>query len=267
MLICFTTHSCPSWSPQEIARFAREQQYDAVELRSMNGGIVPPDLTPAQRREIKQVFADAGVPIVCVGTSARFASPDPAERARNEELVVPYLEMAAEWGATLVRVFGGNYEGNQPGPALFDRVAESLARLAPKAAQYGIRLALETHDAFSRGEYVAEVLRRVRHPNAGACWDILHPVRSGEEPTYTFSLLREFLIHTHTKDARRSTDGRWEATLFGEGELPIGTIIGLLKNIDYRGPLSLEWEGKGEPGPARVLEHYSRKIREYLRTA
>ena len=253
MQICFTTYSCPAWSPEEIARFAQEQQYDAVELRSMNGGIVPPDLSPEQRADIRRIFRDAGVPIVCVGTSARFASPDPAERRQNEELVKPYLQMAAEWGAELVRVFGGAYTGNAPGPEVFERVAGSLGRLA-----------LETHDAFARGEHVAEVLQRVRDPHVGACWDVLHPVRAGEEPTYTFERLREFLIHTHMKDARRGADGRWEATLLGEGELPIGTFVDLLKGMAYAGPLSLEWEGRGEPGPARALEHFSRQMRAYL---
>lgn len=229
----------------------------------MNGGVVPADLPADERKRIKQLASDAQIPIVCVGTSARFAAPNEDERQATYESVRRYLDLAQEWDAPLVRVFGGNFPGNEDGPDLYRRVADGLSLLAPDAKQHGVRIALETHDALSRGQQVAAVLKLVNDPSVGACWDWLHPHRMGESLAQTWEVLHPYIIHTHTKDARRGPDGKWVATLFGEGELPIHEMLRLLKDAGYQGPLSLEWEGK-DIDPAEVLKQYVISIRAML---
>lgn len=247
-----------------MAAFALEHHYDAVELRCLDGKTVPPDLSAQERHRLQETFRAVRIPIVCVGTSARFASADVAERRQNEHQVEQYIELASQWESPLVRVFGGHFPEDTTPEQAIQRVAESLSRLAPKAREKGITLVLETHDGFSRGEYVYEVLKRVQDKNVRACWDFLHPLRVGEPVENTLALLKGYVAHTHAKDARPTGEGVWIATLLGEGEIPFGQIVAGLAQSGFDGALSLEWEGRNGLAPEVVLAHYARKVRQYL---
>jgi sugar phosphate isomerase/epimerase len=262
MQVAFTTYSTPDWTPEVIAEQAAALGFDAVELRTYEGHHVPSEPGPEELRRLRTAFASRGVPLCALGTSCQLAA-DGERRVHELEEARRYLRLAGELGAPILRVFGGPHgEGGQV--AAVRRVAEALGELAEPARAAGVRLALETHDAFSAGALVGEVLRQVDHPYVGACWDWLHPFRAGETLAETYGHLRGRVVHTHTKDAAQ-VDGRWEARYFGEGQLPLAEILGLLVADGYDGPLSLEWEPRGkDPHPERALAQYVPAIRRLL---
>lgn len=265
--IAYTTYSTPAWSVARIAERAAALGFEAVELRAFDGANVPADLDAAACAAIRRTVEDRGLRIAVVGTSCRFA-PSAEEAARSVQDGLRYIEIAARLGAPLIRVFGGAFDRSAVGEeAAVGRVAESLARLAEPASQAGVRLALETHDGFSAGALVGRALRQVNHPSVGACWDWLHPVRVGESPRETAEHLRGFLIHAHTKDARRDEQGRWHAEHFGHGILPLGDIYAEMMAQGYEGPLSFEWERGGDPDPEEALRRYVQGIRALVAAA
>ena len=243
MKLAFSTLGCPAWSLDQVTGAARDLGYEGVELRLLDGAVIPPDLAPAERQRVKQHFAGAGVAIACLDTSARFTAPDPAQRRAQEEDVRRYLELANEWETSLIRVFGGNLAPGQSEEEGVSLLAESLERLAPDAERAGVTVCLETHDAFSAGRLVGEVMRRVPSAGVAALWDTHHPYRMGETAAETWGYIGERVVHTHVKDARRRPDGSWQLCLLGAGR---GAGAGGPRHVGRQRLRRLRLRGVGE---------------------
>lgn len=269
MKFAFSTLGCPAWDVDRVAAAAAEYGYQGVELRIYQGKVIPEDLPAGERRRIKGVFAARGIEICCISASTRFAAADPGERAKQEDELRRYVELANDLGAPLVRTFGGTMPAGIPEATVFDYVAESLQRVAEGAGDGGARIVLETHDAFSSGRAVAAVLDRVPSPVVGALWDTHHPYRTGESADQTYNLLAARLYHTHVKDARREGDG-WRLVLLGEGEVPVRDVLTTLARRGYDGWVCVEWEKMWHPEieePDVAFPQHLRSMRGYLSQA
>ncbi|MBI2940752.1 MAG: sugar phosphate isomerase/epimerase [Chloroflexi bacterium] len=267
MRFAFSTLGCPGWTLERAVEAARAYGYEGIELRLLDGEVISPDLVRRHRERIRRVFAESGIALVALGTSARFAVTEAAERRTNEEATRELVELAAELGTPVIRVFGGRLPaGTDPAEGVA-RVAESLNRVAPVAEQAGVGVALETHDDFSASERVAEVLDRVPSRAIGALWDTHHPYRMGEPLPAIWSRLAGRLLHVHLKDARRRDGDQWDLVLLGEGEVPVREVVRALDLRGYDRFAAVEWEKKWHPEiaePEVALPQHLAKLREYL---
>jgi sugar phosphate isomerase/epimerase len=267
MKLAFSTLGCPGWSLERVTATATELGYDGVELRLIDGEVIPPDLAAGERQRVKRQFAGAGISIACLDTSARFTAPDPEARRRQEDDVRHYLRLANEWETGFIRIFGGNLAEGQSEAEGVAFLAESLERLAPDAERAGVVIALETHDAFSAGRLVADVLRRVPSPGVAALWDTHHPYRMGETVEQTWDYIGQRVVHTHVKDARRTPDGGWQLVLLGEGEVPVRSALATWMAHGYDGYVCVEWEKKWHPEieePEVAFPQHIDVLRRYL---
>lgn len=269
--LAYSTLACPGWSLERAAEAAVAHGYAALELRLLDGAIIPADLPPAGRRRVRETLRAHGLGLVGVGASTRFATPDPDERARSGAELRRYLELAHDLEAPMVRTFGGDYLAGTPAATAAAWVAAGLEPLLADAARLGVRLALETHDGFARGAAVAEVLALLPDPALGAIWDILHPLRHGERPEATAQTLAGRLLHVHIKDGRpdpaaaRPED--WALTPLGAGAVPCAEILALLRRDGYAGHLSVEWEKHWHPEldePEVALPQHAAALRRLM---
>jgi sugar phosphate isomerase/epimerase len=233
----------------------------------LDGKIIPADLPASRRHEIRKLMEQHNLEIIGLGASTRFSSPDPEERQHNLKQLHLYLELAHDLRARMVRTFGGNI---QEGCSLENTIAwvsDSLAEAVPVAEREGVIVALETHDDFSRGTVVAQVLERVPNSWLSVIWDVHHPYRMGESLEETWHHIGSRTAHVHIKDARRQPDGSWQLVLLGEGEVPCQQVINLLRQRGYSGYLSVEWEKKWHPEieePEIALPQHARLLQEWL---
>lgn len=263
MRLSVTNLGSPSWPLAKVFAEAARLGYEGIELRCLNGKLVGPDMAAADRAEAKRLSRETGLPIVAVGASSAFSSPDAAVRAAQEKDLRGMLEVAVDVGAPMVRAYGGgfpkaytkdadrSYGGSLP-PGIDPDVvcayiAESLDRVAPRAQELGVPIVVETHDGLSSARLMANVLGRVRSPQVQALWDVMHPTRMGETPEQVWELIGPRVRHVHFKDARRDGSGRWRAALLGEGEIPLRECLRVLGAAGYGGWLTLEWEKYWEP--------------------
>jgi sugar phosphate isomerase/epimerase len=256
MKLAFSTLACPGWSVPQVIEAARRYGYDGVELRLIGGDVIDPALPGPERDRIRKLFEAAALPVVCVDTSIRLAAP--ADRPAAEADLLAFIDMAHEWHAPLVRVFGGPWPPEHPQNEVFDGVAASLSRVAPAAERRGVAVVMETHDAFASAATVAEVLQRVSSPAIGALWDFHHPYRLGESPEHVMDTLGDRVLYVHVKDARRRADG-WDLVLVGEGEVPVAQSLEVLRRRGYAGWVGVEWEKKWHPeipGPEVALPQH-----------
>ena len=174
----------------------------------------------------------AAVPLVSLDTSIELARPFGRE-------LPAALELAAEWRAPAVRVFGGESQA-------LDDIARRLEPALGRAAELGVTVALETHDSFSSAKLVSQLLNRVDNPSFAALWDFHHTCRVGESPEDVLRALGTRIHLVHVKDARHRGDD-WELVPLGEGDVPVRESLAALDAAGYDGWLTVEWEKRWHP--------------------
>ena len=262
--LAFSTLGCPNWTIEQVGEAARRYGYDGIEVRLLDGELLPPDLDAAGRQRIKRALRGLAIP--SVDTSARFAYPDADERAKNRKMAEQFLDVANDLEAPMIRVFGGNLAEGQTLEQARDLIADSLNQLAPAAERCGVKIVLETHDAMSAGKTVAEVLAKVPSRSIGALWDSHHPYRMGETVEQTWELIGQRTLHTHVKDARRQGEG-WQLVPLGEGEVPVKEMLATLHRHGWSGWVAVEWEKKWYPELAdadEAMPQHMDVLRRYI---
>lgn len=129
MKIAYSNLACPEWSFCEVIDRAVEYGYDGVEIRLLDGEVISPKLEGDKRREVVELARNAGIDLIGIGASTRFAMADLEEQRKNEQDLIAYLELAADMGIPMVRSFGGpsgiKHLGLQQLKDCVKRVAES----------------------------------------------------------------------------------------------------------------------------------------------
>ena len=202
----------------------REYGYDGLELRLLDGEPIDPRTVDRTRVPT--------VPLACLDTSLRLGEPG----------LVDALELAAEWGAPALRVFGGEAVA----------IDDELAR----AEELGVVILVETHDDWSSARRLSAVLERFDSAWLGAVWDLHHPFRAGESARDVLEALGARIRLVHVKDAR--ADGT--LVPLGEGVVPVRECIELLSGAGYDGWWTVEWEKRWHPELAEPEEALPREL-------
>ena len=94
-----------------------------------------------------------------------------------------------------------------------------------------------------------------RHKHIGACADLGHYIRSGEDPVKAITLLEGRLFGIHLKDfAEPKADAK--GVILGRGQLDVEGVFKALKKVRFPadGCLSLEYEEHPEDPLADIRE-------------
>jgi sugar phosphate isomerase/epimerase len=231
--IAVSNLAAPDWTLERMLAAVREHGYEGLELRLLDGEPIDVlSLDAGTRRAVGTALARASVPLVCLDTSIELARPFDRE-------LPAALELAYEWGAPAVRVFGG------ASGELAD-IARRLERVLGRAEELGVTIALETHDSFASAVLLGELLQLVGSTSFAAIWDLHHPYRVGEAAADVLRALGGRVHLVHVKDARRR-DEKWELVALGKGEVPVRESLAALRAAGYDRWLTVEWEKRWHP--------------------
>jgi sugar phosphate isomerase/epimerase len=249
MRLAYSTLACPRWTVEEAVAAAVHYGYDAIEWRMADGAIIEPDTPVSVRRRLREVSAVNGIAIACLDSSCRVVQASPKERTAVIEVAKRMIDMAAELGTPLLRVFGGPLPGGATHSMLLAPTAEVLHTIGTYAATRNITAVLETHDAWCTSVDVLKLIQAAASPTVQVLWDINHTFRAGEAPTQSVAILRSAIAHVHVKDGRSSSSspGTWELCLLNEGTVPLHEGCSALRQSGYDGYLTLEWEKQWHP--------------------
>ncbi|HEU4431571.1 MAG TPA: sugar phosphate isomerase/epimerase [Myxococcota bacterium] len=119
---------------------------------------------------------------------------------------------------------------------------DALCRTNP-----GVRLAIHNHGPHLPWETVDEILAAIesRHPALGACVDTGHFIRSGIDPVGAIRRFGARAHGVHLKDfveAGALADG----CILGDGRLDLDAVFRALREVEFSGALSLEYEENPE---------------------
>ena len=146
----------------------------------------------------------------------------------------------------------------------FELLNERWTPILDVFQENGVKFALEVHPteiAFDlyTAERALDALNN--HPAFGFNFDPSHLIWQGVDPAKFIRRFPDRIFHVHMKDAAVQLDGMsgilashlnfgdsrrgWDFRSLGHGSVNFEEIIRALNDIDYQGPLSVEWEDSG----------------------
>ena len=199
-------------------KHAKDLGFEQVEFY---GDMFPLNSSPEKIAAIKKEVADLGLSISAHGVNG-LSKDDKANRK--------VFEFAKAAGIRTITV--------DPSPDSFDSV-EALVK------EFDIRVAIHNHGPTHRYNKVVDVLKAIENRDAriGACADLGHFIRSGENPTEVVKLLKGRLYGVHLKDFAEMKD-KTHGVILGKGHLNVAAVFDALVETKFPsdGALSLEYE-------------------------
>lgn len=248
LTVGFSTLGCPAWEWAKILDFAQAHQFDAVELRGLQGTMdlpARPEFQPDRIEQSKREIAAHNLKISCVSSSAELHHADPARHRQQIADAKRFIDLAQSLGAPNVRVFGNKIEG--PKDQVVARIASGLHELGTYAETRHVTVIIESHGDFTDSPTLTDILTRADSPHVGLLWDAHHTFVDGkEDPEFTVKKLGSYIRHTHLKDSVPTADGR-RYVLTGRGEVPVRRQVEALEAFGYKGCYSFEWEKAWHP--------------------
>ena len=183
--------------------------------------------------------------IYCLDTSFGLANHD----ATHRQQLMAYAHWAQKLSVGYLRVFGG-FDFNEP---LTDqRLETAVEALDWWQSQRDVdstlpQLVLEMHDGFSSSQRCNRLMQAWGQ-KLPIVWDTHHSyVTAGEPFVQTWEALGDCVCGVHVKDSRpEGLSGRAKA-LPGSGDVPVVQLLKLLREIEFAGPVALEWEKYWHP--------------------
>lgn len=271
MRFAFSTVACPDWTLEHVASVAEQLGYVGVELRTFGWGSSASACEPALTSAVKvqQTLRAAGAAPVCLSTGVRFdamvtppvigwAITDVNKSAKEGKAMV---ELAAEIGAPLVRVFGYEYPTSEKRSRAIDRIVGRLTQVADAARARGVRVVVENGGSFATAAEVCELLDEAQHASIGVLYNVAEAHAAGESPQAGINVLGDRLLMAKVKEFSHG-----KAVALGHGHTPNEAAIRELAKSGFGGAVSYEldraWLGMGIDAKT-LLQESARKMYEW----
>lgn len=174
-----------------------------------------------------------------------FAKQKEEERINQISLVKHSIERASQLKTKILRVFAGNVNKDFPDYQKAKSVLmSSFKEVSSFAEGKGIILALENHGKLcGKTDQILDLLSEVNSPNLKLNLDIGNFMGVNEDPVSSVKKLAHLAVHTHIKDFKRKGK-KIIPVVLGEGDLDLKGCLKVLRDNNYKGYLSLEYEAE-----------------------
>ena len=211
-------YSLRNYKVDEALQHTRDLGFKFVEFYP---GMYPIASDAAAIDTMKKKLADLGLTISAHGVNG-FSKDEAANRK--------VFEFAKAAG---IRTLSAN-----PSP-------DSLPNLNDLVKEFDIRIAIHNHGPNTSYSKAIDVLHAVEKydPRIGACADLGHFIRSGEQPVEVIRVLKGRLYGIHLKDfAEMKADAK--GVILGKGHINVPAVMAALVAADFPadGALSVEYE-------------------------
>lgn len=234
---------------EECIELAGEAGFDAVEVLHVQ----MEDQSNKTLQRIKQKAFRLGLDLCGLSTHQTFVSPDPEVRKKNIQHTIECIELAYAMGIPTIRVNTGRWGTSKNFDELmanrgieprlegytddegFEWVIDSLEKCLPAAESCGVVLGLENH--WGLGRTAAGVLRVINAIDSPWLRATLDTGNFLEDQYSQYKQLAPEAVFVQAK------------TYFGGGtwytlDIDYERVAQILSSVDYRGYISLEFEGK-----------------------
>ncbi len=245
--LSFCSGAFAAMSFPEACKVTRRAGYAGIEIEPAHLGADPAWLSPAERREARRVVEGAG--LRCVGLHGflktppgfHLTTPDAPIRRKTWDYFARLIDLAADLTDRPVMVLGSSkqreaVDGATPQEAA-QRLTDGLRALAPIAESRSVSVLVEPLAPHQCNVVttLAEAMAIVRAVNSPAVQTIFDTHNTAAEKKPLDVLLRDYFpwirhVHLNEMDGRRP----------GAGDFPFALVLRTLKELDYRGWISVE---------------------------
>ncbi len=248
-----STLGCPELDLPAICKLAQKHDVYHLEIRSLEDCLNLPEYLDANYPDdpaaVKQILMEHGQSIIALNSGFSLIKAGADQEPRDE--LLGFARWAEMLDIPLIRVFGG---GSMSEPLSDDDLATAAANLKwfegeRQKNNWKTQLALETHDGFSSGQRCLQLQEAYGSP-IEVIWDTHHTWKmGGESPQETWDQIASMIQHIHIKDSVSIPSARhpYSYCLPGKGEFPVVETYNVLRDNNYTGVVSLEWELKWHP--------------------
>lgn len=267
----------------DCIRKAKEMGFDGIEFVD----ILPHDgsLPEEYAKELRLECEAQNLPIASYTFGSDFLNGSDGDLEAEIERVKKQLDLAEILGAPLVRHDAtGGYPQSSGKYRGFDdalpRLADACRRVTEYAQSKGIRTTVENHGQFCQdSRRVEKLVTTVAHENFGLLCDIGNFACVDEDSIHAVSRIAPYALHAHAKDFHiksgmesspgsgffRSRGGNYlRGAVIGHGNIPVKQCLAILKQVNYNGYVSIEFEGMEDTltGISIGLENLRRYLSE-----
>ncbi len=249
--LAVSTNSYHSYTFEEALAGIAGAGYTSVELSSVPGWTehVRRDSTDADLVVVREQLAAAGLDPISLSGHSDLASDEGIDLFRQA------LRIAGALGIRYVTTSTGGHDDSSSGSVEEQRRAflTRFGPLADEAAASGIEICLETHGGLSStGAKTAELIQAIGRPNVGINYDTANVIfYSNVRPEEDLLAAAPYVTHLHLKD-KAGGDHDWNFPAIGTGNVDFAKVFAALDEVGFAGPVSVELEFQGEPGPPLV---------------
>jgi sugar phosphate isomerase/epimerase len=171
-----------------------------------------------------------------------FAKPPGPEREKEIRQVNSWIEHAARLGATCMRIFAGGVPAGKSEEEARGWVVEAIQECCETAGRHGVILALENHGGLTAtAEKLLAIVNRVHSPWFGVNLDTGN--FNTDDPYHDLQLAAP---HAVTCQLKTEVSPRGKE----KSEADLARLLGILRSVNYRGYVALEYEAKEDPRTA-----------------
>ncbi|WP_375444220.1 sugar phosphate isomerase/epimerase family protein [uncultured Fibrella sp.] len=217
------------WDLPTLIKNCRDTDIPGVELRVEHAHKVMPDLTAAQRLDVKKRFSDSPVQLIGLGTNQQFDYVDQSQLRASIERAKEFIRLSADVGGSGVKVKPNGLHKEVPVEKTLAQIGESLNELATYGATLGQQIRLEVHgEATQELPAIKQIMDVATHPNATICWNCNPQDLNGNGFQANFNLVSNRLGATcHVRELDRT-------------DYPYQELLTNLTKINYKGWVLLE---------------------------
>lgn len=210
-------------------------------------------------QSLKRTAFVNGVDLICLSIHQDFVDPSAEERQKNIDHTIKCIELAYQMGIPAIRLNSGRWNTIKSFDALmaargvepilegvtedegFRWCIDAIEKCLPKAQECGVILALENHWGLTRTpEGLLRVLNAVDSPWLGGLMDTGNFL---EDPYPKLEMIASKTVFVQAKTYQGG--GEWYTL-----DLDYKRVAEILRKVDYKGYISLEFEGKSNPDTA-----------------
>jgi sugar phosphate isomerase/epimerase len=181
------------------------------------------------------------------------------------------LTVASQLGSSLMRTYMGfsRFERTTHVGEETTKAVEVLQALAPKAADLGLRIALENHCDATVDEMLS-VINRVGSPTVGICADLGNFMIHLENPVASVTKLAPHIINTHFKDydmKMMNWGFKSYGVPLGEGVIDLPAVLAVLVEKSHLDRITLEIVSEPKEDEATTLAWEEESVRRSYKYA
>jgi L-ribulose-5-phosphate 3-epimerase len=191
--------------------------------------------------EVKAAVKKSGRTVTCYVIEGNLATADEAKRTTQVEADKRKMRAAARLGAPVVRINVGTTGAENADDTLgVERVVKIFNdELVPLAKQLNIKISMENHGGVSKtAANIVKIIKATDPKWVGALVDFGNfplPEKYDE-----VEAVAPYALVTHVKVNVFADNGE-------AAEYDFPRVLGTMKKNHYKGPISIEYEGKGDP--------------------